>query len=70
MTLKNPTRTRRRPSNHQINGATPQAPVAAVAAAAAAVASVPDGQTESNMTNEERAAQLKEKVDFSEASSL
>ena len=57
MTLNNAIRPRRRPSNHQINGTTPQAPVAAAAI-------VPDGQAESNMTNEELAAQLKEKVDL------
>lgn len=49
------TRLRRRPSNHQINGATPPA-------SAAAAATIPDGQTESSANNEECIAQLKEQL--------
>jgi anti-sigma28 factor (negative regulator of flagellin synthesis) len=49
MTLNNSTRIRQRPSNNQTE-------------IAAAAAIVPDEQSESTMTNEERIAQLKQQV--------
>jgi hypothetical protein len=57
MTLNNARRSRRRPTNHQTNGTIPEE-----AAAAAATAVIPNEQTDTAMTNEERLAQLKEQV--------